>query len=374
MFLLVRTCGAFLIGFIRGGLPRVVESNRRFHRSHLYDVMRFLTVIFCVYLLQFVKMSILYHYIRGQGAIKLYVLVNMMEVSDKLMCSFGQDSLDALYLSTRSKDKRIARHFVVTTLYAVLHSFLLFIHVATLNVACNSSDQALLTLLISNNFGEIREGVFKKFDSKNLYQLACHDVVERFKLCLFLLLIVLLNYCQGMLNLMSRLVLKVVLWVFGGEILVDWIKHCFIIKFNSILPTVYREYTASLSHDLTSCRQDGVILDHTYAVTRRLGFAQIPLTCVFLRLVQTAGPAFTLYFKPTRTNMALMGSLTFLCLLAVKVLTGILLQAYSFTSTPERTRTPEAPGSKTSEMENSSKAIEKLAAINRFTLYRGRIV
>lgn len=57
--------------------------------------------------------------------------------------------------------------------------------------------QALLTLLISNNFAEIKGSVFKKFDKQNLFQLSCHDVVERFKLALFLAMIVLLNVCQG---------------------------------------------------------------------------------------------------------------------------------------------------------------------------------
>ena len=43
-------------------------------------------------------------------------------------------------------------HFVVVCIQSTLHSLLLFVHVVTLTVAVNSSDQALLTLLISNNF------------------------------------------------------------------------------------------------------------------------------------------------------------------------------------------------------------------------------
>ena len=69
--------------------------------------------------------------------------------------------------------------------YLILFSFLRFVV------------QALLTLLISNNFAEIKSSVFKKFDKHNLFQLSCHDVVERFKLALFLAMIMLLNVCQG---------------------------------------------------------------------------------------------------------------------------------------------------------------------------------
>ena len=45
---------------------------------------------------------------------------------------------------------------VVVLLYAMAHSLILLAHVATLNVAMNSSDQALLSLLIGGNFAEIK--------------------------------------------------------------------------------------------------------------------------------------------------------------------------------------------------------------------------
>jgi hypothetical protein len=56
--------------------------------------------------------------------------------------------------------------------------------------------QALLTLLISNNFAEMKTSVFKRFDQKLLFQLTCADMVERFKLLLFLFLITILNVVQ----------------------------------------------------------------------------------------------------------------------------------------------------------------------------------
>ncbi len=52
--------------------------------------------------------------------------------------------------------------------------------VMALNVAVNSYSNALLTLLISNQFVEIKSTVFKKFERANLFQLTGADVVERF--------------------------------------------------------------------------------------------------------------------------------------------------------------------------------------------------
>ncbi len=44
----------------------------------------------------------------------------------------------------------------------------------TLNVAINSHNNALLTLLISNQFVELKGSVFKKFEKDNLFQIACN--------------------------------------------------------------------------------------------------------------------------------------------------------------------------------------------------------
>ena len=39
-------------------------------------------------------MSIIYHFIRGQEVIKLYVLFSVLEICDKLLYSFGADMLE----------------------------------------------------------------------------------------------------------------------------------------------------------------------------------------------------------------------------------------------------------------------------------------
>lgn len=43
----------------------------------------------------------------------------------------------------------------------------------SLNVAVNSYDHALLSLLISNQFVEIKGSVFKKFEKDGLFQITC---------------------------------------------------------------------------------------------------------------------------------------------------------------------------------------------------------
>src|SRR2546423_664520 len=55
----------------------------------------------------------------------------------------------------------------------VIHTSMLFFQVVTLNVAVNSYSNALLSLLMSNQFVEIKGTVFKKFEKENLFQMVC---------------------------------------------------------------------------------------------------------------------------------------------------------------------------------------------------------
>jgi hypothetical protein len=89
----------------------------------------------------------------------------------------------------RSKVLRPFWLFILALFYNILHATALFYQVITLNVAVNSYSNALLTLLMSNQFVEIKSTVFKKFEKESLFQLTCADVVERFQLWLMLIII-----------------------------------------------------------------------------------------------------------------------------------------------------------------------------------------
>jgi hypothetical protein len=168
--------------------------TRVFRRTHFYDLMVAVIVAVGTTVLGHVDMSRVYHAIRGQAMIKLYVLFTMIEIFDRLFSSLGQDILDSLYYTAKYHPRRVTRMFLdfaVAITYVVLHSLLLFAQVVTLNVAVNSSNTSLLTLLISNNFAELKSSVFKKFEEQNLFQISCSDIVERFKLLTIIGLILL---------------------------------------------------------------------------------------------------------------------------------------------------------------------------------------
>lgn len=136
--------------------------------------------------------------------------------------------------------------------------------------------QALLTLLISNNFAEMKTSVFKRFETKHLFQLTCADMVERFKLSLFLLLIAILNFAQQAGGEQSSVTLAwdmgmVVVMIFLGELVADSVKHAFITKFNEIDAGAYQKYTEDLAMEITLYRKNKkLMLDHTHVVTKKV--------------------------------------------------------------------------------------------------------
>ncbi|KAF2689982.1 DUF747-domain-containing protein [Lentithecium fluviatile CBS 122367] len=291
--------------------------------SHKADILKGLLVISsCAVLMRF-DASRMYHGIRGQSAIKLYVIYNVLEVCDRLLSALGQDVLECLFSretldrneNGRSKVLRPFWMFILALVYNVGHATALFYQVITLNVAVNSYSNALLTLLMSNQFVEIKGTVFKKFEKENLFQVTCADIVERFQLWLMLLIIAMRNIVEvGGLSIRGSeswwgnglgggnatttapftaasilpmsftifpkyigQVLNPFLLVLGSEMFVDWLKHAYITKFNQVKPEMYGKFLDVLAKDYYS----DAFTDPN--LTRRLGLPVLPLSCLFIR-------------------------------------------------------------------------------------------
>eukprot|EP00736_Rhodelphis_marinus_P012538 Rmarinus@m.20725 len=267
-----------------------------FHAAKLCDILRLFLVLQTCWFLSWIDVSKTYHAIRGQAILKLYVIFNVLEIFDQLFSSFGQDVLDTLVFTATgvcdgtSKRSRLVADYLIASFYVLFHSLVLLSQVITLNVAVNSYNNALLTLLVSNNFVELKGSVFKKFAKANLFQISCSDMVERFQLTVFLFLTFVLNSASHVVDWAApwndRLLCELVL-VYLCEVLVDWIKHCFVTKFNHIEPTVYTRFSRILCSDVIDWRSSfrGSAIDTSHAVSHRLGFVSLPLACIVLRCV-----------------------------------------------------------------------------------------
>ncbi|KAL1748713.1 eukaryotic membrane protein family-domain-containing protein [Schizophyllum fasciatum] len=327
--------------------------------------------------------SKIYHSIRGQDTIKLYVIFNALEIADRLCASIGQDILDCLF--SRSTLEPLSRrvpvtvhtfrpmmYFVLALAYNVLHTLVMVYQMISLNVAVNSYDHALLTLLLSNQFVEIKGSVFKKFEKDNLFQITCADIVERFTLALMLVVVAFRNlielsgtefdFTQGFVlpksfgwfrgNNVLWTISYPVLTVLASEMVVDWLKHAFITKFNHIRPSVYERYADVLCRDLASGSAIGRrARKHTYVdqaplVARRLGFSSLPLAVLAVLIgSQSLTLLFSLHaesISPSWTDaditaievvhflkLAATGMLLWVCFVVVKIIIGVNLISYA---------------------------------------------
>ncbi|KDE02248.1 hypothetical protein MVLG_07183 [Microbotryum lychnidis-dioicae p1A1 Lamole] len=302
------------------------SQPRRMRLSHKCDLAKAaIFVLAMIALHRITDASKMYHSVRGQDTIKLYVLFNVLEIADRLCCSFGQDLQDSLFSRQTLGRRTDGSHprirplalFGLTVVYVVAHTLVLFYQLVTLNVAINSYSNALLTLLLSNQFVEIKGSVFKKFEKENLFQLTCADVVERFQLGIMLFIIALRNLVElsstaaiplfpflasfptslSKLPTPSSLALLQTIFspaivVLMSECFVDWLKHAFITKFNHIRPQVYGRFIDVLCKDLVvgakGTRREQPFVDQSPVVARRLGFAALPLGCLVVRVIAQA--------------------------------------------------------------------------------------
>lgn len=363
--------------------PRLIPSSAgEMHRTHVYDLMRGTLVIVGFFTLTWLNMSRVYHYVRQQSTIKLYVLTGMLEIFDKLLCSFGQDTFDLLYWHIRHTPtwRDLSFSFSLVCVYIAIHSVMYFLLVATLTVAINSADQAMIAVLVLNNFAEIKSFVFKKFDKQNLFQLACADVTERFNLTLFMSTILLVGAVQAGDLWREHVVdfMNPIMWMIGCEAGADWIKHAFITKFNHLDASVYDDYFRLLRKDVLDCRRDKAMLDRTYAITRRVGLSQIPLTCTFLRYMWliVRSPGTEQYCRDVGVPWVVFGGGCFMgTLMMLKVATGISLVRIAAKSSNRELQAyynkPRKPNSRNKEVQAS---IGKLMNIERYTIHKGRVV
>lgn len=252
-------------------------------------------------LLTLIDSSALYHAIRGQSTLKLYVIYNFLEIVDRLLSALGSDAVRAVHITLTGSSGggggggggavAAGARVVGACALLVLHAVLLFVQTMVLNVTVNSQPGALVALLVSNNAVELKGAVMKRFDAENLLQLTCADACERCQLALVLLVVAVHNVSSpdGMPAPGALLEHPRTLWlsarafgvVWATECTIDWTKHLFVAKFNALPVRARRHLVALFAADARAfCRGSRAPF-----LTQRLGFVPLPLCAVVVRVV-----------------------------------------------------------------------------------------
>nr|XP_048318430.1 protein POLLEN DEFECTIVE IN GUIDANCE 1 isoform X2 [Ziziphus jujuba var. spinosa] len=288
-------------------------NARQFKRpsaAELSDFGCFIIMACGVILLERTDISLIYHMIRGQGTIKLYVVYNVLEIFDKLCQSFNPDVLQTLFNSAdglaNSQPENMS-FWIWRYIYdqglalaaSIVHSFILLAQAITLSTCIVAHNNALLALLVSNNFAEIKSNVFKRYSKDNIHSLVYFDSVERFHISAFVLFVLAQNILEAEGPWFESFLFNALL-VYFCEMVIDIIKHSFIAKFNDIKPIAYSEFLEDL------CKQVIRVLTPVYA-------ALIPCNPLPWRL-------FWIF---------LLSAITFVMLTSLKVMIGMGLQKHA---------------------------------------------
>ncbi|CAK9042784.1 unnamed protein product [Durusdinium trenchii] len=335
-------------------------------------------------ILMIFDVSWMYHYIRGESFLKLYVLFNMLEMFERWCRSVGVDLFDLLLASARHPWYSLLPKYCATLVYCFVHATMHLIRVILLNVAINTSSNAVFLIIVTNNFAEIKSTVFKRYEEKSLFPIITSDIVERFYLLLdiiFVLARLSISQHSG-----TFTALDISFWLFllvVLEIGTDWIKFCLITKFSEMQTKTFEVYREVLLADILLCRcgqlssisqvtgqdfnvqpeahgsfnKEGALRDTTrdgkdrqtsgkdrpapvvpyrgihsfsHVLQRRLGFSGVPMTTILVVhfVVLARAPCAAAVQHPRATVSVFAAAFFFVCLLA-KILFGIVLLGFA---------------------------------------------
>lgn len=313
-------------------------KTREFKRPstiELSDFGCFLIMACGVTVLQQIDISLIYHMIRGQATIKLYVIYNVLEIFDKLCQTFIGDVLQMLFHSAEElarcpPDKESTRFWiwrfisdqVLAVVTSIVHSFILLVQAITLSACIVAHYNALPALLVSNNFAEIKSYVFKGYSKDNVHSMVYSDSIERFHISAFVLFVLAQNILEAEGPWFESFLTNILL-VYLFEMAIDVIKHSFIAKFNNIAPIAYSEFLEVL------CKQ--TLHMQTEGARKKLTFVPLAPACVVIRVLTPVYAANLPYNSlPWRlSGILLFSALTYVMLTSLKVLTGMILQKHA---------------------------------------------
>lgn len=123
----------------------------------------------------------------------------------------------------------------------VLHTLVLYFQYLIIQLSLNSSSSVLYSLVISNQFLELKGNVTKKGDKKILFSLIDHDGTKRFNLLVYLIISFLSVYIESEKLAFTEFIYPIVV-VMVFKILADWIKHAFFCRYNHLSCKLYVDY------------------------------------------------------------------------------------------------------------------------------------
>ncbi|CAD8045935.1 unnamed protein product [Paramecium sonneborni] len=196
-----------------------------------------------------------YHIIRGQSQIKLYGIIQILDLLDRLACTQGDYIIRQLYWQNVYKNQSVInRYLFYSFIYIFAHACLLGLQLTVYNVIFSQKVQLLYLALFVLSLIKLKGSVFKKQDEKSCISTAINDGREYFQKALYIILI-----SMSVKFTPVDFYYKIGFYFFI-ELLVDSFKYISIFHLNSVPINVLTEQTKSLSNFMyaVSIQQDKI--------------------------------------------------------------------------------------------------------------------
>lgn len=214
-------------------------NNYRNLKLHILNFMKIIIISHII--INQVDTSRLYHLIKLQSYMKIFALINFLQMIEKLTSTILVDITTEQKNTEKSKGKNnIILDFFIQLPILFLNSLVIIMQALTYNVIINSKGNSKLnTLLITISFNKLKSSTFKRFNGSSLFQVILQDGNDRFQLNVALFIVLIKNYFH-----FNKILILILVTT-----TTDWIQQIFIVRYNNIEIDVYNTYKEVLMQD-----------------------------------------------------------------------------------------------------------------------------
>eukprot|EP01113_Clastostelium_recurvatum_P010733 TRINITY_DN15382_c0_g1_i1.p1 TRINITY_DN15382_c0_g1~~TRINITY_DN15382_c0_g1_i1.p1 ORF type:complete len:503 (-),score=122.88 TRINITY_DN15382_c0_g1_i1:88-1572(-) len=278
----------FLIAFA----SLITKGFRKLPLVQKLDLFKAVLIMLGFIAIQNIDLTTLAAYVK-ESTLKLKMIWGCLEFLDKVMVAYGDNILGSVaYILASMGDSSASGKMPVkrTTLfyfflaggYVAAHSVVLLLQLSVMEMAILSGNNSLLALLILVQFAEMKGNALKKTSADDLKTIVWEDIVERFQLIVFVVILVLRVFDEGWsLNWTHAFPLII---IYLSEVSVDWLKHSSICNVSSLSPFIYTQCSNELGEQILASKRK-FFSDRTYNATHKLGLWTLPLTIVVMKFI-----------------------------------------------------------------------------------------
>lgn len=225
----------------------ILLINRKINRLNNYrniklHTLNFIKIIIISHIIiNQVDTSRLYHLIKLQSYMKIFALINFLQMIEKLTSTIMVDITTEQKTTeyTKKKNNMILDFFIQLPIL-FLNSLVIIMQAITFNVIINSKGNSKLnTLLITISFNKLKSSTFKRFNGSSLFQVILQDGNDRFQLNVALFIVLIKNYFH-----FNKILILILVTT-----ATDWIQQIFIVRYNNINIEVYNTYKEVMMQD-----------------------------------------------------------------------------------------------------------------------------